>query len=89
MTGAQTVPTTIDLPMTNSARGALRFDEVAGIYYQDKQFTDQCLRDNVSALFINKDNPCYRLLLAEGCDLTTHDASRKCFPSVCHKSKSL
>ena len=76
MTGAHTVPNTTDLLMENSVPSTLRFDKVAGIYYQNNMFTDQCFRDNVSALFINKDNPCYRLLLEEGCDLTTHDASR-------------
>ena len=62
--------------MMDNAREALRFDEIAGIFYQDNQFTAERLRDNASALFINKDNPCYRLLLAEGCNLTSHDESR-------------
>ena len=76
MTGANPVPNTTDLFVENSVPSTLRFDKVAGIYYQNIMFTDQCFHDAVSSLFINKDNPCYRLLLEEGCDLTTHDASR-------------
>ena len=55
---------------------SLQYDECAGIYFQEGLGSLSVFSKYVNALFVDKSNPCYKMLLEEGCDVTAHNADR-------------
>ena len=53
-----------------------RYDECAGINFQEGLDSLAVFSKYVNALFVDKSNPCFKMLLAEGCDVTAHNADR-------------
>ena len=49
---------------------------MAGIYYQGGPESDHSYQHQVDALFIDKHDPCYKMLLNEGCDVTSPNADQ-------------
>ena len=54
----------------------LRFDKCAGIYFRESSNNTSKSVSDLAALFVDKTNTCYQLLLEQGCDVNTTDASR-------------
>ena len=66
----------IDVVSDCGADFGLHFDKDAGIYFRSSMETTADHVLCLSALFVDKTNPCYTFLIGQGCDVTTADANR-------------
>ena len=66
---------TIEVVSDGGVDFGLHFDKDAGIYFRAAMDGPADMW-YLSALFVDKTNPCYTYLLGQGCDVTTSDANR-------------
>ena len=67
---------TTDTDVVKEERVSQQYDKCAGINYQEGLDSLAVFSKYVNALFVDKSNPCYKMLLEEGCDVTAHNADR-------------
>ena len=75
-TGLTVCHDTIDVESDCGVDFGLHFDKDAGIYFRAAAESPAEEVLSLSALFVDKTNPCYTYLLGQGCDVTTPDANR-------------